>query len=69
MVKPVGQFEQGFVSKELEMIDRDIKELGGIYHDVLKTEHVDTPRLIQLQLIQSQMLRTLKNIESLLSKN
>ncbi len=69
MAKPAGQFEQGFVSKELEMIDRDIKELGGIYHDVLETEHMDTPRLIQLQLIQSQMLRTLKNIESLLSKN
>ncbi len=66
MAKMVGQSEQGFVFKELEVMDKDIRELVYIYRDVLKTGHMNIPRLVQLQLMQLQMLRALKNIESLL---
>jgi hypothetical protein len=66
MAKVVGQSEQEFVFKELEVMDKDIRELVYIYRDVLKTGHMNIPRLAQLQFMQLQMVRALKNIESLL---
>ncbi len=64
-----AQFEEEFDLKELEIIDRDIKELVFVYRDALKTDHVDIPKLLQLQLVQLRMLRTLKNMETLLLKD
>ncbi|MFZ1082270.1 MAG: hypothetical protein WAO19_10130 [Candidatus Kryptoniota bacterium] len=69
MAKPVGQLEQEFVRKGLEIIEREIRDLMYIYGDVLKTERLDVSRLLHLQLIQLQMLQTLKNMESILLKD
>jgi hypothetical protein len=69
MFNTVEQFEQKFVFEELEKIGRDIGEVVHIYRDVPTTDHMDIPRLVQLQLKQLQMFRTLTNIESLLLKD